>query len=130
MEPDETKQHDSDNKAQQHDNREHLVLPLQILENDAPVCVEPPALSVDERLVPQVALIDQVARTEVADDAAVDANAGVHEEEGDEVLVVVQAHAVVDPDAVMVKLFAAHVAKCAMLRPSRLRRLTRITIAL
>ena len=96
------------------------MLPLQILENDAPVCVEPPALSVDERLVPQVALINQVTRTEVADDAAVDANAGMHEEEGDEVLVVVQTHAVVDPDAMMVKLLAAHVAQSAVLGASRL----------
>lgn len=115
MKPDETQEHYGDNKAQQDNYGKHLVLSLQVLDNDTPVCVKPSATSVNKRFVPKVALIDQVKCTEIADHATVNANASMHEEERDEVLVVVHAYAVVDPHAVVVKLLAAHVTQCAVL---------------
>ena len=46
----------------------------------------------------------------------IDANTSVEEKEENEVLVIVEADAIVDPDAVMVELFDAYIAERAMFR--------------
>ena len=69
-------------------------------------------------------------RTEPADNTAIDADAGVHDEEEHKVLVVMESYAVVDPDAMVVKLLATHVAEVAVLTAGRLGRFTCITPAL
>eukprot|EP00354_Favella_ehrenbergii_P010625 CAMPEP_0170459830 /NCGR_PEP_ID=MMETSP0123-20130129/6387_1 /TAXON_ID=182087 /ORGANISM="Favella ehrenbergii, Strain Fehren 1" /LENGTH=238 /DNA_ID=CAMNT_0010724545 /DNA_START=343 /DNA_END=1055 /DNA_ORIENTATION=+ len=130
VEANEAQQHDSDDAAQQHDDSEHLVLLLKELQHDGPVGLEALTLPVDEGFVPKVALVDKVQRTKEANHEAVEADAQVHIEEDHEVLVVVQADAVVDPDAVMVELLTAHVAQGAVLGAGWLGRLARVTPAL
>jgi len=54
----------------------------------------------------------------------------VHNKEQHEILVVVEANTVVDPDTMVIKLLATHVAQSAVLAASRLGRFARITPAL
>ena len=130
MEPDEAKEHDCHNTTQEHNDRKHLILFLQVLQNDAPVCLESLALAVNKRLIPQITLIDQVQGAEVADDCSIYTYAEVHKEEEHEPLVVVQAHTVVDPYTVVVEFLAAHVTEVAMLTASRFWRFTSVAPAL
>ena len=63
----------------------------------------------------------------VANDQTIDADHRVEQQEQEEPFVVVQAHASVHPDAVMVEFFTARVAQGAMLGTSRLGQVTSVT---
>ena len=65
-------------------------------------------------------LLDQALEDKNADDCAVGANDGVAEDEEDEPPVVVEAYAIIDPNAVVVKLLDAHITHPAVLGPCRL----------
>ena len=109
-------QHDSDNHTEDEHHEEVLMLELQVLEHNHEGGLKPLALRIDIHLVVQVTLVDEVPQDLVPDDAAVRADDGMEEEECQEVPIVVESYAAVDPDAVVVKLLDASPAHAAVLR--------------
>ena len=91
------------------------MLRLQVLHDNRVIRSKLLPLLVVKDLIPQVLLVDQVLRTHKSNHEAINANASVQEQEENEVLVVVKADAVVDPDAMMVEFLNANIAKCAVL---------------
>jgi hypothetical protein len=87
-------------------------------------------LKVHETGIPQVMLLDQALEDKNADNCTIGADNRMAEDEEDEPSVVVEAYTVVDPNAMVVKLFYAHIAHPAVLRPRRLLEFTRLALIL
>jgi len=127
VEANKSAEHDGDYEAKHEHDHEHFIFPLKVANQNPPVGSELLASAIYESFVPQFSLVHQVTQSEKASNAPVEANTQMHKKEKNEVLVVMKADTVVDPDAVMVKFFAAHVAQRAMLAASRLWDLASIT---
>ena len=65
-------------------------------------------------------LFDQALEDKYADNSTIGADDRMTEDEENEPPVVVEAYTVIDPDAVMIKLFDAHIAHTAVLGSCRL----------
>ena len=87
-------------------------------------------LKVHETGIPQVMLLDKALEDKDADNCAIGADDRMTEDEEDEPPVVVEAYTVVDPNAMVVKLFDANITHPAVLGPRRLLELARLALIL
>jgi hypothetical protein len=87
-------------------------------------------LVVDEFRLPNVLLLDNAQEDEYADDSSIGADDRMTAYEHQEIAVVVEAHTVVYPNAVVIKLLNAHIAHATVLRPGRLRELASLTLVI
>ena len=78
---------------------------MEVGPDDPPACLEMLSISIHKGLVPQVFLVNEMSQNEEANDGSVLAKNGVQEQKGEEVFVVVQTDTLVDPNAMVVKLF-------------------------
>ena len=100
--------HDYDHKNP-HPQKQTLFV-LEVGPDDPPACLEMLSISIHKGLVPQVFLVNEMSQNEEANNGSVLAKNGVQEQKGEEVFVVVQTDTLVDPNAMVVKLFNAETA--------------------
>ena len=109
-------EHDCNNAAEEHCDSKHFVPCLQVLHYDPNIRSELLSFRIRVVLVPQLPLFNQMLRAQHANNEAINADASVEEKEQQEVFVIVEAHSVVEPDAVVVKLLNADFVHDAVLR--------------
>lgn len=128
MVKEEEPEHCSYDDAQDPDTQKEPLLILQVRPYYPPACLKLLPIAVNKSLPPQVILLNQVPQNVHACHGTVLAQRSVQKEKGQKVFVVVQADALVDPNAVMVEFFDAETAQCTVFRARRFDYITRGTL--
>ena len=107
----EKNEHNSDYATEEDYDRKHFMLCLQILHDNPEVSPELLALLIVIDFIPQVLFVYEVLRAQYSNHETINANASVKKKEQNEILVILQADTIVDPDAMMIEFLHTDVAK-------------------